>query len=119
VNPLSRPPLLRAGSLAALRLPSVIAGQIVTPVPVDLGPEQPAPVAVVPAPAMPAEAAPEPIGSGSDNRTQALRQARQMCRQHGLSVADLVTAEERAAAIAEVRSLIDTYSFTADDLFGR
>lgn len=74
---LLRPPVLRAGSLDAARVPSRMGERLVPHTVVDLGP-------VATAPQLPAS-------------------------KH--------TAEQRAAAIAEIRALIERHGITADQLF--
>lgn len=125
---LLRPPLLRAGSLAATKLPSRMGSRLVQPVAVDLGAEQvlaplpPRPPAPAPAPSPVPVAAPAPAPvatTAQPGRAKALRQARALVAQHHITTAELVDDIERAAAIADARRLIAAHGITERDLFGR
>lgn len=119
---LLRPPVLRAGSLDAARVPSRMGERLLQPAEVEIGHEAAPTLALAPAPT-PAPAAPMARPSGGtpppDHRARALREARLLARQHRITAAELHTTEERSAAITAVRGLIDIYGLTAAQLFGR
>ena len=119
---LLRPPLLRAGSLDANRVPSRMGDRLVQHQVVDLG------VVAVPAPTpapapAPAPAAVAPITTESTcaaDRASALQAARQLAQQHHITAAELADHDAaRAAAIAEARRLIQQHGISRQQLFGR